>query len=138
MTPAMYIRGGLSLAGAALIVGGVLYVRSCGKEDLTAKIQKQQIKATGSAIEISSKIDMRVQVEQFETAKNTKVAQDKIDEIVQAKPVDESDPFGVVLVDSRDLPDVLLIAQQAHARAVLASCRVQRTSDCATDPKPAK
>lgn len=121
----------LFLTAAFFLVRG--RIAADARNELTAKIQKQQIKATGQAIEISSKIDMRVQVEQLETAKNTKAAQDKIDEIIEAKPA-EPDPFGAVLVDDADLPDVLRIAQQAHSRAVLASCRVQRTSDCPADP----
>ena len=134
MSPLMQAKAALTVLAIGVLCVGLLSVRTCTRagavEDVSAKIQKQQISVTGQAIEISNKTEMRVQVEQFETTKATQARLEKIDEKIAAQPAVPRDPFGVVLVNDSDLDDVMHIAQDAEAAAARAACRVQRTSDC--------
>ncbi|QQM14841.1 hypothetical protein [Stenotrophomonas phage BUCT555] len=135
MSPLMQAKAALAVLAIGVLCVGLLSVRACTRagavEDVSAKVQKQQISVTGQAIEISNKTEMRVQVEQFETTKATQARLEKIDEKIAAQPVVPRDPFGVVLVNDSDLDDVMRIVQDAEAAAARAACRVQRTSDCA-------
>lgn len=142
MTPATQFKMVVSVVGIGLLCVAFLSVRACTRagavEDVSAKVQKQQISVTGQAIEISNKTEMRVQVEQFETTKATQARLEKIDEKIAAQPAVPRDPFGVVLVNDSDLDDVMRIAQDAEDAATRAACRVQRTSDCASVAEGAK
>lgn len=136
---AKIVFGVIAVASVVIVYAGL---RGCTRhdavEDVSAKVQKQQISVTGQAIEISNKTEMRVQVEQFETTKATQARLEKINEKIAAQPVVPRDPFGVVLVNDSDLDDVMRIAKDAEAAAARAACRVQRTSDCGGIPAPAE
>ncbi|MPS36035.1 MAG: hypothetical protein E2593_12165 [Stenotrophomonas sp.] len=121
MTPRAYALLGLLLV--LLAFGGCNYLK--GRTDVAAKAEnramKAEAKATAASVQISAGTATTIDTRGHETRTRTAKA-------VEAIHATAADP------DPATDAAVLRIAEEAHARALRAACRVQRTSDC---PAPA-
>lgn len=117
MTPRAY--GLLGVLLVLLAFGGCNYLK--GRTDVATKAQnramKAEAKATAASVQISAGTAATIEARGHETRTRTAKA-------VEAIHATAADP------DPAADAAVLRIAEEAHARALRATCRVQRTSDC--------
>ncbi|MDI9240751.1 hypothetical protein QLQ15_17750 [Lysobacter sp. LF1] len=116
-----------------LLVAAVTLYRSGGSEP-RAEVRelKTQAKAVAASVEISRTTAEKVEVQGAETRQQTAAAQEKIHARIAnvprpARPASADVPGDL---DGGADPVVLHLAREAHHRAICATCRVQRTSDC--------
>ncbi|WP_427852916.1 hypothetical protein [Stenotrophomonas acidaminiphila] len=124
MTPRAYALLGLLLV--LLAFGGCNYLK--GRTDVAAKAEnramKAEAKATAASVQISAGTATTIDTRGHETRTRTAQA-------VEAIHATAADP------DPAADAAVLRIAEEAHARALRAACRVQRTRDCPASTGPA-
>ncbi|HHC8921431.1 TPA: hypothetical protein ACN3MR_002899 [Stenotrophomonas maltophilia] len=117
LTPRQAVQ--LAAVVVLLSIGGCYYLK--GRSDTATTIENRELrasaKATSESVQISRETASAIDLEAHETRERTAKA-------VEAIHATATHP------DPDSAAAVLRIAQEAHARAIRAACRVQRTSDC--------
>lgn len=119
-------RGAIALSILVLLlcVSGWMYWRGGSAQKAEVRALRAEATATAASVEISTETATKVDTQAHETRQRTAQAIETIRHEIEAAPV-AAGPADLV---------GLRIAQEAYDRAIRASCRVQRTSDC---PSPA-